>query len=116
MCVKVKLPTDPNGPAGSGVIFWVDPVKNKQGGRNLFMAMISPDGFYWVSKQIDGTKSNVIEPVQSDLVRTGPNAVNEIVVTLRDDRGTLVINDKSAGDFSRPASESVARGNSGGGP
>ena len=109
VCVKVKLPTDPNGSAGSGVIFWVDPVKNKQGGRNLFMAMISPDGFYWVSKQIDGTKSNVIEPVQSDLVRTGPNAVNEIVITLRDDRGTLVINNKSAGNFAgQPPNQSHA--------
>ncbi len=99
ICVKIKLPADPNGAAGSGVIFWIDPMKNKQGGRNLYMAMISPDGFYWVSKQIDGAKSNVIEPVQSDLVRTGPNAVNEIVVALRDDGGTLMINDKSAGDF-----------------
>lgn len=109
ICVKVKLPVDPNSAAGSGVLFWIDPAKNKQGGRNLYMAMISPDGFYWVSKQIDGEKSNIIEPVQSDLVRTGPNAVNQIVVTLRNDGGTLLINDKSVGDFTgRPPSQSHA--------
>ena len=99
VCVKIKLPQDPKGEAGSGVIFWVDPLKNKQGGRNLYMAMISPDGFYWVTKQADGTKSNVVEPAQSDVVKIGPGAVNEIVVTLRDDRATFVINDKAVGDF-----------------
>lgn len=109
ICAKVKLPLDPNGAAGSGLVFWIDPVKNKQGGRNLFMAMISPDKFYWVVKQVDGTKSNVIEPVQSDMVRTGPNAINEIVVLIRGVHGTLMINDKAVGDFTgEPPTQSYA--------
>jgi hypothetical protein len=99
VCAKLKLPDDPNGAAGSGVIFWIDPPYNKKGGHNFYMAMISPDGFYWVSRQIDGEKSNVIEPVKSDLVKTGPGAVNEIAVALRDNRGVLIINDRSAGEF-----------------
>ena len=109
VCVKLKLPQDPKGEAGSGIIFWIDPLKNKQGGRNLYMAMISPDGFYWVAKQVDGARANVVEPAQSDAVKTGPDAVNEIVVTLRDDHGTLVINDKNMGDFSgQPSAQSHA--------
>lgn len=109
VCVKIKLPQDPKGEAGSGVIFWIDPLKNKQGGRNLYMAMISPDGFYWVAKQVDGARANVVEPAQSDAVKTGPGAVNEIVITLRDDRGTLVINGKNMGDFSgQPSGQSHA--------
>lgn len=99
VCANLKLPFDPNGAAGSGLIFWIDPVNNKKGGHNFYMAMISPDGFYWVSKQVDGEKSNVIEPVKSDFVKNGSDAVNEIVVTLRGSRGTLTINDKNAGEF-----------------
>jgi hypothetical protein len=100
VCAELKLPNDPTGAAGSGVIFWIDPLNNKKGGHNLYMAMISPDGFFWVSKQIDGEKSNVLEPAKSDFVKNGPNAVNEIVVTLRGGRGTLTINDKNVGEFS----------------
>lgn len=109
VCVKLKLPLDPNGAAGSGVIFWIDPVNNKKGGHNFYMAMISPDGFYWVSRQVDGEKFSVIEPAQSGLVKTEPNAVNEIVVNLRDNRGVLIINDKSAGEFAgQPPNQSHA--------
>jgi hypothetical protein len=100
VCAKLKLPFDPTGAAGSGVIFWIDPLNNKKGGHNFYMAMISPDGFYWVSKQLDGEKSNVIEPVKGDFVKSGPDAVNEIVVALRGGQGTLIINDKKAGEFS----------------
>ena len=109
ICVNVKLPLDPNSAAGSGLLFWIAPEKNKREGHNYYMAMMSPDGFYWISRQIDGVLSTVLEPVQSDLVKTGPNAVNEIAVELRDDRGVLIINDRKAGDFAgQPPSQSHA--------
>jgi hypothetical protein len=99
VCVNIKLPSDPKSAAGSGVLFWIEPDKNKLGGHNYYMAMLSPDGFYWISRQIEGVLSTVLEPMQGDLVKTGPNAVNEIAVSLRDNRGVFIINNKKAGDF-----------------
>ena len=109
VCVKLKLPLDPNGAAGSGMLFWIEPENNKKGGHNYYMAMMSPDGFYWISRQFDGELSTVIEPVQSDLVKTGPNAVNEIAVALHDNRGVLIINNENAGEFAgQPPNQSHA--------
>ena len=109
VCVSIKLPSDPNGAAGSGVLFWIDPEKNDRGGRNYYMAMMSPDGFYWISRTFNGERSNVMEPVQSDLVKTGRNAVNEIAVALRDNHGVLIINGKEAGGFTgQPPGQSHA--------
>jgi hypothetical protein len=109
VCVHIKLPSDPKSAAGSGVLFWIEPEKNKREGHNYYMAMMSPDGFYWISRQIDGVLSTVFEPVQSDLVKTELNAVNEIAVELRDNRGVLIINNKKAGEFvGQPPSQSHA--------
>ena len=73
------------------------------------MAMVSPDGFYWMSRQSDGVLSNVLEPVQSDLVKTGPNAVNEIAVALNGNRGVLIINNAKVGEFTgQPPNQSYA--------
>ncbi len=99
VCVKLILPFDPTSAAGSGVLFWIDPDKNARGGRNFYMAMISPDGFVWISRMFNGERTNVLEPVKSELVNTGPNAVNEIAVSVRDDGGVLTINGRSAGSF-----------------
>jgi hypothetical protein len=50
-----------------------------------------------------------MEPMQSDLVKMGPNAVNEIAVVLRDNRGVLIINNKKAGEFTgQPPNQSYA--------
>ena len=109
VCVNVKLPLDPNSAAGSGMLFWIEPEKNKRGGHNYYMAMVSPDGFYWISRQVDGALSTVMEPIQSDLVKTGPNAVNEIAVALNGNRGVLIINNRKAGEFTgQPPSQSYA--------
>jgi hypothetical protein len=109
VCVKIMLPTDPNGAAGSGLLFWIDPQKNGLGGRNYYMAMLSPDGFYWISRTFNGVRSDIIDPVQSDVVKTGPNVVNEIEVILRDNRGALMINGRQVGSFSgEPPSQSHA--------
>jgi hypothetical protein len=103
VCVRLALPVDPNGAAGSGVLFWIDPDKNSQGGHNYYMAMVSPDGFFWVSRAFNGERSNVVEPAQSDLLKSGPNVANEIAVTLRDNHGVLIINGKEAGEFTGQA-------------
>ena len=109
VCANIRLPFDPKGAAGSGVLFWIDPAKNNREGHNYYMAMMSPDGFYWVARQVDGTLSNVMEPVQGNLVKIGQNAVNEIAVSLNDNRGVLLINDKKAGEFTgEPPSRSFA--------
>ena len=109
VCANVRLPLDPTGAAGSGVLFWIDTAKNSREGHNYYMAMMSPDGFYWIARQVDGRLSNVMEPVQGDLVKTGPNAVNEIAVSLNDNRGVLLINNKKAGEFTgEPPSHSHA--------
>src|SRR5450759_4987157 len=46
VCVQVKLPSDPKGAAGSGIAFWINPVRNQIGDNDHYMAAISPDGYY----------------------------------------------------------------------
>jgi hypothetical protein len=100
ICAQVKLPNDPAGAAGSGIAFWIDPAKNQIGTNDYYMAMISPDGYYWVSKFVNGTRSMVLDDVQGPIVKTGSNDTNELSVTLQGNAGTFTINGKEVGKFS----------------
>jgi hypothetical protein len=109
ICVQVKLPSDPQGPAGSGIAFWINPAKNKVGENDHYMAAISPDGYYWVAKFVDGVQTAVVDDVRRPMVKTGPNDVNELSVTIRGNTGTFSINGAEAGRFSgEPPTQSHA--------
>jgi len=98
VCVQVKLPNDPAGAAGSGLVFWLDPAKNAVGGHDYYMAMASPDGFYWVSRFVNGARSAVTDDVQGPLFK--PNDVNELKVTVQGNAGIFFLNDREVGRFS----------------
>lgn len=109
VCVQVKLPSDPAGAAGSGIAFWINPTKNQTGAMDYYMAVISPDGYYWVSRVTNGTRSPVLDDVREPLVKTGPNDINELSVTLRGSSGTFAINGKEVGKFTgQPPKQSHA--------
>jgi hypothetical protein len=109
VCLQVKLPSDPQGAAGSGLIFWVDPAKNKLGAHDYHMAVVSPDGYYWVAKTVDGQRSTVLAEIKGPLVRTGPSEVNELAVTLKGNSGTFFVNGKEIGTFTgQPPAKSHA--------
>ena len=63
------------------------------------MAVASPDGYYWVSRVFRGTRSYVVDAIQGDLIKTGPNDTNEISVTLQGNEGVFIINGKEVGKF-----------------
>jgi len=114
VCVRLKLPSDPTGAAGSGIAFWVDPERNQNGSHNYYMAVASPDGYYWVSRVFRGTRSYVVDAIQGDLIKTGPNDTNEISVTLQGNEGVFIINGKEVGKFKgQPPKESYAGINAG---
>ena len=109
VCARLKLPNDPTGAAGSGIVFWVDPERNKNGSHNYYMAVASPDGYYWISRVFRGTRSYVVDAVQGDLIKTGANDTNEISVILKGNEGVFVINGKEVGIFKgQPPRESYA--------
>ena len=104
ICVNVKLPLDPNSAAGSGLLFWIVPEKNKREGHNYYMAMMSPDGFYWISRQIDGVLSTVLEPATGgeenflDPDSGGARfAISEKFKATRDGELFLFVNDATVG-------------------
>ncbi len=99
VCTEFKLPVDPNGAAGSGIAFWVDPDKNRNGSHNYYMAVASPDGYYWVSRVFNGTRSTVVEAAETGLIKNGPNDTNEIAVTLWGREGVFIVNGKEVGRF-----------------
>jgi hypothetical protein len=100
VCVKMKLPNDPAGEAGSGIAFWIDPAKNQIGSNDYYLAVASPDGYYWVSRFVNGTRSSVMADAHEPIVKTGPNDVNELSVTLQGNAGTFSINGQEVGKFS----------------
>lgn len=109
ICAQVKLPSDPQGPAGSGLAFWINPAKNKIGENDHYMAAISPDGYYWVAKFVDGVQTPVVDDVKRRLVKTGPNDVNELSVTIRGNTGTFSLNGSEVGTFTgQPPAQSHA--------
>ena len=109
VCVQVKLPIDPTGAAGSGIAFWVDPEPNPNGTYNYYMAVASPDKYYWVSRVFKGNRSDVVTVAQGDLIKTGANDTNEVSVTLKGNEGTFIINGKEVGKFKgQPPKESYA--------
>ena len=103
VCGQVKLPIAPAGAAGSGLIFGVNPAKNKIGAHDYHMAVVSPDGYYWVAKFADGIRASVLDNPQGPLVKTGPNDTNELSVTLQGNSGTFSVNGKEVGKFTGQA-------------
>ncbi len=109
VCVQMKLPNDPMGAAGSGLLFWLDPAKNAIGSHDYYMAVASPDGYYWVSRLVNGNRSAVLNDMQGPLIKTGPNDVNELAVTVKGGAGIFLLNGKEVGRFSgQPPRESHA--------
>lgn len=109
VCAELKLPIDPDGAAGSGIAFWVDPEKNQNGSHNYYMAVASPDGYYWVSRVFNGVRSTVVDAADGDLVKNGPNDTNQISVRLQGNEGIFVVNGKEVGQFTgQPPKESYA--------
>lgn len=116
ICAQVKLPNDPQSAAGSGILFWISSEKNQLGQRDRYMAMVSPDGYYWVARSAKGERSEIVESVQSSIVRTGPDAVNEISVDLTETGGVLSINGREVGRFSGQAPKQSFAGITAGAP
>ncbi len=100
VCVQVKLPSDPAGAAGSGLVLWLDPANNAAGGHDYYMAVASPDGYYWVSRFVNGTRTAVTDDAQGPLLKTGANDVNEFKVTVQGNAGIFFLNDREVGRFS----------------
>lgn len=99
VCVEMKLPSDPSGAAGSGLVFWLDPAANRSGGHDRYMAVVSPDGYYWVSRFVNGTRTAVLNDAQGALLKTGPDDVNELKVTVQGNAGIFFLNDREVGRF-----------------
>jgi len=94
ICAHVQFPRDVKAPddASGGVVFWA------ANNSNLYVAMIRPDGGYWISRLLAGTWINLIRS-KSDQIKTGLGAVNEIKVELIDNFGALFINNTKIQEF-----------------
>src|SRR5262249_37822132 len=98
VCVKVKLPTDPKLEHGTGLIFWVDPIKNDIDYYDYYVAYISPNGFYWVQRILGNDAAVVVAAKESDAVRTD-GQLNEIEISVNDNRGVFIINGREVAQF-----------------
>jgi len=84
--------TDPARGAG-GLTFWV------KDNNNLFVVTVTPNGFYSVSRKIQGEWTVLVPPTKSDAIAEGLNKPNTLDVTLKGQQVTIAINDKEVKRF-----------------
>lgn len=98
VCAKIKLPVDPKSEYGTGIIFWIDPRKNEVDYYDYYVAYISPNGFYWVQRIFGDQAAVVVAAKKSDTVKTD-GQLNEMEISVNDNRGTLIINGQEVAKF-----------------
>lgn len=95
ICARVQSPADErtNATTGGGIAFW------SRDSHRFYVAGVHPDGSYGVYRFGIGSASVIMPRTRVESVKPGLGVVNEIVVRLNGNSGTLYINGSKVGDF-----------------
>jgi hypothetical protein len=96
ICTTIKSPprvTDMEGNENGGLVFWAT---NR---NNYYTADVYPNGRVGVFRMVADQWARVVPPFKSDAVKSGLNAVNEVMVSFSGNMGTVYVNGKKAAEF-----------------
>jgi hypothetical protein len=103
ICATVQSPANISSSLTAGIAFWA------ADDRNLYALEIVPDGSYAVRRLIDNNWSLVVAKQQSDAIKAGPDAVNQLEVRIRQNNAEIYVNGAKLQEFKGqpPAREST---------
>jgi hypothetical protein len=105
VCAHVQSPPEvkvAGQGSGGGITFWA------ANSSNFYVAEITPDGEYWVSRLVAGNWVTVVPSTKSPQVKSGANVVNEVRLDLVDNFAALFVNNVKVQEFRGQPPESGA--------
>jgi hypothetical protein len=96
VCAQVKSPPlirAMDGSANGGVMFWATDTSN------FYVASIYPNGTYSIYRMASDAWAQVAPRTPFAGIKQGPNVINEIQVTTKDNVGTLFVNGAKVQEF-----------------
>jgi hypothetical protein len=96
ICALVKSPTqlaNPEGTADGGLAFWA--VNTSY----YFAAAIHPNGYFSINRFITPNWSQIVPPTKSAAVKTGPGAVNEVMLVYNQNLAAFYVNGQKVHEF-----------------
>src|SRR5262249_30472761 len=85
-------PANEDTVGGVGVAFW------HHDGDNYYIAFITPDGFAWISRRVNGNWTTLVDKISTPAIKTDAGLTNTIEVAGAVKAGVFVINDTKITD------------------
>ena len=96
ICVQLKSPAqlaNINGSANAGLAFWTTNLKNH------YAVTVYPNGRVGVLRMVNGEWANVLPATKSEMVKSGLDALNEIMVTMNGNLAAFYVNGQKVFEF-----------------
>ena len=96
ICARVRFPAqlaDIDGSANGGLVFWAI------NSDNYYSIAVYPNGRFDVYRLVNNSWAAVVPPTKSDAVKTGIDAVNEVMVSFAGDMAAVYLNGRKIFEF-----------------